>query len=136
MTHPPLFPLLADPPDGEALRFGDRTLSWEELREASARTGSRVVGAERVAVWAEPRLETVVAALGALAAGVALVPINPQSGERELGHVLADGPPPACASPGPSCPAPSTASSVSKWTSVSGGLEPRRAGRRLGLDRR
>ena len=31
-----------------------------------------MVGADRVAVWAEPRLETVVAALGALAAGVAL----------------------------------------------------------------
>jgi len=96
VTHSPLFPPLIDPPDGEALRFGDRTLSWEELREASARVGSRVRGAERVAVWAESRLETAVAALGVLVAGAAVVPLNPQSGERELGHVLSDSAPGVC----------------------------------------
>jgi malonyl-CoA/methylmalonyl-CoA synthetase len=46
-----------------------------------------------VGVWAVPAPETCVAALGALLAGVALVPINPKAGERELGHIFADSDP-------------------------------------------
>jgi malonyl-CoA/methylmalonyl-CoA synthetase len=49
-----------------------------------------LAGAERVAVWAEPRIETCVAVVAALTAGVPVVPINPKSGERELEHALAD----------------------------------------------
>ena len=52
--------------------------------------GEQIAGASRVAVWAEPRLETCVAVVGALVAGVAIVPINPKSGERELAHILHD----------------------------------------------
>jgi malonyl-CoA/methylmalonyl-CoA synthetase len=44
-------------------------------------------------VWAEPRLETVVAVVGALAAGVPIVPVNPKVGEREREHILSDSAP-------------------------------------------
>jgi malonyl-CoA/methylmalonyl-CoA synthetase len=46
-----------------------------------------------VAIWAIPALETCAAVVGALAAGVPVVPINPKSGERELGHILRDSEP-------------------------------------------
>ncbi len=42
---------------------------------------------------ATPTLETVVAVVGALAAGVPIVPINPKAGERELAHILSDSAP-------------------------------------------
>jgi malonyl-CoA/methylmalonyl-CoA synthetase len=40
-----------------------------------------------------PSAETVVAVVGALIAGVPIVPLNPKAGERELEHVLADSDP-------------------------------------------
>jgi malonyl-CoA/methylmalonyl-CoA synthetase len=52
-----------------------------------------VRGLDRVAVLAEARLETCVAVIGALRAGVPVVPINPRSGERELTHILSDAEP-------------------------------------------
>ncbi len=45
------------------------------------------------AVWATPTLETAVAVTAALLAGVVVVPLNPKSGERELGHILGDSAP-------------------------------------------
>jgi malonyl-CoA/methylmalonyl-CoA synthetase len=44
-------------------------------------------------VWATNSLETVVAVVGALAAGVPIVPINPKAGTRELEHILSDSAP-------------------------------------------
>jgi malonyl-CoA/methylmalonyl-CoA synthetase len=52
-----------------------------------------VAGASRVAVWAVPSLETCVAVVGALAAGVPIVPINPKAGSKELAHILSDSAP-------------------------------------------
>lgn len=69
-----------------AVSVAGRGLSYRELREAAAAVARRLRGAERVAVWAEPALET----CAALAAGVPLVPLNPRLGETELRHVLAD----------------------------------------------
>lgn len=89
----PLFPALVDPPDREALRFGDDRLSYEQLYAGAARIAERVAGAERVAVWAVPRLETCIGLLGILAAGSAAVPLNPKSGESELQHILTDSAP-------------------------------------------
>jgi len=74
----------------EALRFGERALTYDELRGATAAVAERVRGADRVAVWAVPELETCLGVVGALAAGAAVVPINPRAGERELGHIAAD----------------------------------------------
>jgi malonyl-CoA/methylmalonyl-CoA synthetase len=59
----------------------------------------------RAAVLAEPRLETCVAVIGALQAGVPAIPINPKSGARELAHILADAQPDALLlAPGSSVP--------------------------------
>jgi malonyl-CoA/methylmalonyl-CoA synthetase len=74
--------------DRPAVRVGDRALTYGELREAAAAVAQRLQGAQRAAVWAESRLETCVAVVGALAAGVPLVPLNPKLGESELRHIL------------------------------------------------
>ncbi|MEU8572243.1 acyl-CoA synthetase [Streptomyces asoensis] len=89
-----LFPALTDDPSGRlALRFGGRSLTYAELAPAAGDVGARVRGEERVAVWATPSLETAVAVVGALLAGVAVVPLNPKSGDKELEHILGDSAP-------------------------------------------
>jgi malonyl-CoA/methylmalonyl-CoA synthetase len=81
-------------PDGrEAIRVGERALTYEQLHAAAAAVAERIAGARRVAVIAEPTLETCVAVVGALAAGVPIVPINPKAGERERAHILSDSAP-------------------------------------------
>jgi malonyl-CoA/methylmalonyl-CoA synthetase len=77
----------------EAVRVGDDALSFEQLHAAAGAVAQRIEGANRVAVTAKPTLETVVAVVGALAAGVPIVPINPKAGERELEHILSDSAP-------------------------------------------
>jgi malonyl-CoA/methylmalonyl-CoA synthetase len=89
----PLFPSLTDPDDREAIRIGDATLSYTELAQAAAATADELHGAGRAAVWAQPTLELAIAVVGALAAGVAVVPINPGLGSRELGHIVDDSAP-------------------------------------------
>jgi len=89
----PLFPPLASPDDREAIRIGDTAMSYAELAGAAAAVAGRLEGSVRVAVWAEPTLELCVAVLGALAAGVTVVPINPGLGSRELGHIITDSAP-------------------------------------------
>jgi malonyl-CoA/methylmalonyl-CoA synthetase len=76
-----------------AVRFGDRSLTYRELRDSAAWVASRVAGTARVAVWAEASAEACAAVIGALCAGAAIVPINPRIGERELAHVVADSAP-------------------------------------------
>lgn len=89
----PLFPFLLSPPDKEALRFGARSISYRELRDAAGYIAEEVATAERVAIWAEPELETCVAVLGTLVSGAAVVPINPKIGHRDLNHVFRDSQP-------------------------------------------
>ena len=89
----PLFPSLANPDGREAIRTGDAALSYGQLARAAAATAHQLEGAKRVAVWAEPTLELAVATVAALAAGVAVVPINPGLGSRELGHIVTDSAP-------------------------------------------
>ncbi len=73
-----------------AVSVAGEGLAYGELREAAAAVAVRLEGASRVAVWAQPSLEFCVAAVAAISAGVALVPINPKLGRTELAHVLAD----------------------------------------------
>ncbi|MFI9543159.1 acyl-CoA synthetase [Streptomyces sp. NPDC052016] len=103
-----LFPALADHPPGQvALRFGERSLTYAELAAAAGAVGERVRGVGRVAVWATPALETAVAVVGVLLAGGAAVPLNPRSGEKELGHILGDSAPGlVLAAPGDELPPP------------------------------
>lgn len=77
-----------DRPD--ALRVGDRTASWSELRGAAAALARDLPDGGPVAVCAEPTLDTVVAVVGCLVAGVPVVPVPPDAGSAEIAHVVAD----------------------------------------------
>ncbi|MFF8468037.1 acyl-CoA synthetase [Streptomyces griseus] len=79
----------------EAVRFGDLSLTYGRLAGAADALAARIADAGRVAVWATPTPETVIAAVAALRAGVPAVPLNPRTGERELAHILADSEPTA-----------------------------------------
>ena len=88
-----------------ALRFGDCALTHAELAACAGALAQQLVGLPRVAVWATPAIETCVAVVAALLAGVPAVPINPKSGERELDHIVADSAPAAVlAAPGARLP--------------------------------
>jgi len=104
-----LFPALtptATGADRVALRFGERSLTYGQLRGAAGALALRIAGAGRVALWATPTLETAVGAVAALLAGVPVVPLNPRIGERELAHIVADSAPTVVlAGPGDELPA-------------------------------
>ena len=89
----PLLPPLHDPTDKEAIRFGEHALTYAQLAGAAAAVAETVGGRSRVAVFAESRIETCVAAVGALLAGVPFTPVNPKAGERELEHIVSDSAP-------------------------------------------
>ncbi|MGX7827460.1 acyl-CoA synthetase [Actinokineospora sp. 24-640] len=80
-------------PGRVAVRFPGLGLTHGQVRAAALAVAGRVAGASRVAVWATPSPETVLAVVGCLAAGVAVVPLNPKTGARELAHILADSAP-------------------------------------------
>ena len=86
----PLFPSLTHPDGREAIRIGDAALTYAELAQTAAKIANELHGARRVAVWAQPTLELAIAVVGALAAGAAVIPINPGLGPRELGHIVGD----------------------------------------------
>ncbi|MCL2395041.1 MAG: acyl-CoA synthetase [Acidimicrobiaceae bacterium] len=87
-----LLPALSpDAPDRPALIEVDgRRLSSDGLRSAAGAVADRVAGASVIAVHATASLETVVAVLGGLAAGVPVVPVAPDAGPAERSHVLSD----------------------------------------------
>ncbi|MFD8381617.1 acyl-CoA synthetase [Streptomyces sp. NPDC059679] len=92
----PLLTSLAEPggesggdrPD--ALTVGGRACSREELLGAAGAVAARIAGAPVVAVRASPTAETVTAVVGALLAGVPVVPVPPDSGPAERDHILRD----------------------------------------------
>ncbi|MFI6096298.1 acyl-CoA synthetase [Lentzea sp. NPDC051213] len=91
--------------DRVALRFGDRTLTHAKLASCAGALAQQLAGLPRVAVWATPTIETCVAVVAALLAGVPAVPLNPKVGERELAHIVADSAPAAIlAAPGERLP--------------------------------
>jgi len=78
-------------PDHQAaVRVGGAALSRERLRSAAGAVAAQVAGAHRVAVLATPSLETVVAVVGCLLAGVAVVPVPSDTGPSERAHLLRD----------------------------------------------
>ncbi|MGB8961243.1 MAG: AMP-binding protein [Pseudonocardiaceae bacterium] len=85
-----MLPTLHQPTDAEAVRFGQRCVTYSELRVLTAALAHRLSDVRRVAIWAESTLETCVAVVAALAAGVPAVPVNPKLGTRELQHVISD----------------------------------------------
>lgn len=87
-----LLPRLTSPTqrDGPALYVAGRTLGWGELAGAAGAVARRLEGMGAVALEASPTLETVVAVVGALAAGVTVVPVPPDAGPMERQHILVD----------------------------------------------
>ena len=82
-----------DRPD--AVRVGGTAVSGPDLLAAATVVADDVVSARAgapgpVAVHATPELATVVAVVGALLAGVPVVPVPPDAGPAERAHVLAD----------------------------------------------
>lgn len=79
--------------DRVAISDGDVRLTFAQLgaeveRAARACLAAGVAPGDRVAIWAPNIWEWIVAALGALSAGAALVPINTRFKGREAGYVL------------------------------------------------
>lgn len=74
----------------EALRIGDSAFSERDLLAAATSVAERIRGAQRLAVWAEPTAETILAVLGCLIGGVTVVPVPPDSGPTEVRHILAN----------------------------------------------
>ncbi len=91
-TEEPLLPALhgvrGDPPD--AITVAGEVRSWAELAAAAAGAAASLVGARAVAVEATPTLDTVVAVLAGLTAGVPVVPVPPDSGPTERAYLLRD----------------------------------------------
>ena len=80
---------LIEPPERTVTVAGER-LSFSEVSALAGGLAAELRGAERVAVVADPTLDTVVAVAGAVAAGAAVVPINPAATEREVEHCISD----------------------------------------------
>ncbi len=82
--------LLAPLDGANVVTVAGRALSGEELRTAAGALAARIGGAPAVAVTATASLETVVAVVGGLLAGVPVVPVPPDAGDLERGHILRD----------------------------------------------
>ncbi|MDT0261961.1 acyl-CoA ligase (AMP-forming), exosortase A system-associated [Jatrophihabitans sp. DSM 44399] len=87
--------LLCGREDRPALTYQDETLSYQQLRDqvAGVAAGLRDLGirrGDRVLVYLEKRIETVVAMLAVSAADGVLVPANPVSKPAQVAYVAAD----------------------------------------------
>ncbi|GAA1832605.1 acyl-CoA synthetase [Luedemannella flava] len=78
------------PDRADAVSVAGRVMSGEALLGAASAVADEVAGAAAVAVHAEPALETVVGVVGALLAGVPVVPVPPDAGVDERAHILRD----------------------------------------------
>ncbi|WP_405428246.1 acyl-CoA synthetase [Streptomyces erythrochromogenes] len=76
----------------DAVTVAGRTASYEELLGAARQVAADLVasGVPAFAVTATASLETVAAVVGSLLAGVPCVPLPPDAGPAELGHILRD----------------------------------------------
>jgi len=92
-------PLVAG--QGRTITIDGHTLTAAELLGAASSAARIVDDARRVAVNATASMETVVAVVGALLAGVTVVPIPPDSGAAELEHFLRDSAPDSWLGPAP-----------------------------------
>jgi acyl-CoA ligase (AMP-forming) (exosortase A-associated) len=81
--------------EAPALTFKDSTLSYTELWDAVAAFGAGLAGVdlergERVGVYLDKRLETVVSIFGTSAGGGVFVPINPVLKAKQVSYILTD----------------------------------------------
>jgi fatty acid CoA ligase FadD36 len=80
----------ADSLDGAAVRVGADALSRDDLVDAASAVAQRIAGAGAGAIDATASLHTIVAVVGCVMAGVAAVPVPPDSGPAERNHILKD----------------------------------------------
>ena len=73
-----------------AISVAGESLTWAELAARANGTALRLAGAKVIAVEARPTLGTVIAIAAGLAAGVAVVPVPPDAGPVERGHIVRD----------------------------------------------
>src|SRR5690242_8275101 len=74
----------------QAVRVADEEISREALMERASVLAGSLGGAKAVAVNATATLDTVIAVVGGLLAGVPVVPLPPDSGPAERTHILTD----------------------------------------------
>lgn len=79
---------IADRPD--AVSIDAVAVSFEQLRRRAEIVAARVVGAGALGVCAAPTLDTVVAVVAGLLAGVPVVAIPPDAGPSERAHIARD----------------------------------------------
>ena len=82
-------------PDAIALSHGRQAMSYGALQQAVSGFVGGLVGlglqrGERVAIYLEKRLETVVASFGAAGAGCVFVPLNPLLKAEQVAYILRD----------------------------------------------
>ena len=82
-------------PQAAALTAGRQTHSYAELHQAQHQFADGLAGlelgaGERVAIYLEKRLETVVASFGTAAFGATFVPVNPLLKAEQVGFILRD----------------------------------------------
>lgn len=75
---------------GDAIGIDGAGCSRADLLAAALSLAGRLGGARTAVVEATPTLDTVIAIVGALAAGVPIVPVAPDAGPLERDHVLRD----------------------------------------------
>ena len=82
-------------PDAPALQFAKTVVSYAELAEMMGKFADGLMelgidAGERVAVFLEKRIETVVSFFGTAAAGAVFVPVNAVLRPRQVQHILRD----------------------------------------------
>ena len=95
LLHELIYPCAQRTPKAVALREGVHDVTYEMLASEVAQAASLLLGMgldrrERVAVYMEKRIETVVGMFGAAAAGGVFVPINPLLKPEQVAHILND----------------------------------------------
>ena len=78
-----------------SLAIDGARLDGDDLAGAVGAVAASLDGRTRVALWCAHELATGLGVSGALAAGVAVVPLNPASGDQELAHETGDSRPEA-----------------------------------------
>jgi acyl-CoA ligase (AMP-forming) (exosortase A-associated) len=81
--------------DAPALTFDDVTISYAQLWDGMRGFGAALRGlgldrGDRVAVYLDKRIETVIALFGTSAAGGVIVPVNPLLKPRQVGYIMRD----------------------------------------------
>ena len=82
-------------PDALALTAGEQSMCYGDLQSRVRAAASGLIGlglqrGERVAIYLDKRIETVVASFAAPAAGAVFVPVNPLLKPEQVGYVMRD----------------------------------------------